>query len=99
MKLPYVTRTVNVLCQCWVPMELGPCGNVCCKHCQILYYYGNYCQYCPEIRDLLMKWGTSGSLVYPGAIDVGDGWYAPAQWTWMTRKMSGRGSGGALQWE
>jgi len=54
VKLPYVIHTVNVLCQSCVPMELGPCGNVCCKCCQILYYYGNYCKYCPEIRDLLM---------------------------------------------
>ena len=55
MKVPYVTCTVNVLCQHRVPMELGPCSNICCKHCHILYYYGDYCQDCPEIRDLLMQ--------------------------------------------
>jgi len=35
---------VNVLCQCCVLVELGPCGNVCCKFCHILYYDGNYCR-------------------------------------------------------
>ena len=44
----------NMLCQRCVPMELGPCGDVCCKHCHTLYYYGNYCRHCPETRDLLM---------------------------------------------
>ena len=44
----------NVLGQCCVPMELGPCDNVCCKCCHILYYYSNYCKRCPETRDLLM---------------------------------------------